>query len=367
MSEQSAVSGQRTETDPGFLSRLRDRLEGPHTYGQSREFWFGFGVVVLLAVLYPAVRSSYMVSNTAYLLLSTFLGLSLCIVWGYTGIFSFGQVAFYGLAGYTFGIVGINLSGTVGVVGGILAAVVVASLFALALGYFMFYGGVSDVYVGIVTLVTTLVLNTFMGQTAGESWAIGSARLGGFNGMTNIPSIALGPIVFTDVLFYYLVLFLLLFVYLGLRVLVNSNFGYVMVSIREDIDRTETFGYNTRFVQLLVFTLGGALASLSGVLYASWGGYISPSVFGLTFAAYPIIWVATGGRKSLVGAILGTYAISYVSQQLSITSGQYALFILGALLLVAILGLPEGVIPRIAQFVDSRDLVARVPSLGGEQ
>jgi len=295
-------------------------------------------------------RSTYYVSNTAYLLVSAFLGLSLCLVWGYTGIFSFGQVAFYGIAGYTFGIVSINITGPAGTVAGLLVGVLVAGAFASLVGYFMFYGGVSDVYVAIITLAVTLVLNTFMGQTAGEEWAIGEARLGGFNGMTSIPDLAFGvgdaAITISGEAFYYFVIVSLLITYLGLRVLVNSDIGYVMVGIRENQERTELFGYDTQLVKLGVFTFGGILAGFGGVVYASWGNYIDPSVFGLTFAALPIIWVATGGRKWLSGAIIGTFAVTFVSQQLSVLGGQYSMVILGGLLLFVILALPEGFVPQ---------------------
>lgn len=345
------TSGVDRSTTDGTLTRLRDALEGPNTLGNSRQFWGAFTLVVAVLLAYPMFRSTYYINNTAQLLVSAFLGLSLCVVWGYTGIFSFGQVAFYGVAGYTFGIVGINVAGPIGTVLGLVTAVGVAAAFAFLIGYFMFYGGVSDVYVAIITLVVTLVLNTFMGQTAGEEWSVGAARLGGFNGMTEIPSLALGAggvaIELTNAAFYYFVVGTLLVTYLGLRVLVNSDLGYVMVGIRENQERTELFGYDTQRVKLGVFTLGGALAGFGGVLYASWGNYIDPSTFGLTFAALPIIWVATGGRKWLSGAIIGTFVITYVSQQLSVVGGQYSLIILGALLLVVILALPEGFVPQI--------------------
>jgi branched-chain amino acid transport system permease protein len=346
-------TGVDRSTSEGTLGRLRRALEGPNTLGRGRSFWIGFAVFVGLVLVYPMLRSSYYISNTAYLMVSAFLGLSLCIVWGYTGIFSFGQVAFYGLAGYTFGVVSINITGPVGTMVGLLAGIATAGVFAFIVGYFMFYGGVSDVYVAIITLAVTLVLNTFMGQTAGEEWAIGAARLGGFNGMTEIPSLAIGvgdaAVEVTDMAFYYFVVGTLLLTYLGLRVLVNSDIGYVMVGIRENQERTELFGFDTQKTKLGVFTFGGVLAGFGGVVYTSWGNYIDPSVFGITFAALPIIWVATGGRKWLSGAIIGTFAVTFISQKLSVFGGQYSLVILGALLLFVILVLPEGFVPQLVR------------------
>nr|WP_235271470.1 hypothetical protein [Halorubrum saccharovorum] len=224
----------------------------------------------------------------------------------------------------------------------------------------MFYGGVRDTYVTIMTLVVALVLNTFMAQTAGSEWAVGEAQLGGFNGMTNIPSLTLGlgetGLVLEGNLFYYALLFTLLATYLGLRVLLNSSFGMTMVAVREDEARTATFGYNVPFVKLVVFTIGGALAAVGGVFYASWGNYIDPSVFGIAFAALPVVWVSVGGRESLLGAIGATLAIERMRTGLSSGIGpigsEWALVIVGGLLLGVILYLPAGVVPTLDDLVD---------------
>lgn len=321
-------------------------LEGPNTIGDSRPFWVGFAVAVAVLFAYPVLFGSYQASRFSLFLVYAFLGLSLSVVWGYTGVLSFGQVVFFGVAGYTFGVVSVNFATPLGITGAFLVGIGGGALVAAIMGYFMFYGGVRDVYVTIITLVATLVLHTFMAQTAGAEWTIGTAALGGFNGMPTIPNLAFGvggaAFTFDSLSFYYLVLVLLLVTYLGLRVLVNSDYGRVMVAVREDEDRTRMFGYKVRRVKLAVFTLGGALAGLSGVLYASWGNYMSPGVFELTFASLPVIWVSVGGRKSLLGAVVATIGIEFFRNSLG---GELAFIIVGALLLAFILGLPGGIVP----------------------
>ncbi|QCC46346.1 ABC transporter permease subunit [Halobellus limi] len=333
------------------FDRLRDPLEGPNTIGNSRGFWIGFAVALGAAVVYPLIVGSYQAGNTALFLLYGVLALSLSIVWGYTGVLSFGQVVFLGFAGYTFGIVTLNVDSTLGIMAAIPIAVAIATLVAFLLGYFMFYGRVTGVFVTIITLVSTIVMATFMAQTAGSEWAIGDAALGGFNGMPGIPNIALGigeaAMSFSGETFYWLVLAVLVASYLGLRILVNGRFGYAMVGVREDEDRVEMLGYDVRRVKLAVFTLGGALAGLSGVLYASWGNYIDPSVFSLAFATFPVVWVTVGGRESLLGAVLATVAIEWFRQQLAITGSEYALVVVGLLLLGVVLFLPEGIVPYV--------------------
>lgn len=335
----------------GFINRFRSRFEGPNTIGSSRGFWIGFAVALAVAFAYPLFAGSYQSGITALFLVYAILALSLSLVWGYSGVLSFGQVVFFGFAGYTFGIVTLNIDSTIGIMAAVPIAVVVATLVSFGLGYFMFYGRVTGVFVAIITLVTTIVMQTFMAQTAGAEWAIGDARLGGFNGMIGIPDIALGvegaSLAFTGETFYWLCLIVLIASYMGLRALTNGRFGYAMVGVREDEDRVEMLGYDVRRVKLTVFTIGGALAGLAGVLYASWGNYIDPTVFSLTFATFPIIWVTVGGRESLLGAGIAAIALEWFRQQLAITGSEYALVVVGLLLLVVVLVLPEGIVPYI--------------------
>lgn len=338
------------------ISRLRVLVEGPNTYGNSPLFWVAIGVVVAGLLMYPQLTSAYTIIESSRYLALAFLALSLSFIWGYAGILSFGQVAFFGIAAYAFGVIGINLSSAMGIIAAIVGAIIVSTVVSALLGYFMFYGGVQDTYVTIITLVVALVLNRFMAQTAGSEWAIGKAQLGGFNGMPDIPSLAIGfsesVFVFERAAFYYLLLITLILTYLGLRVLVNSWVGLAMVAVREDETRTETFGYNVPFLKLVVFTVGGVLAAVGGVFYASWGNYIDPSVFGIAFAALPVVWVSVGGRESLLGSIGATLVIERMRTGLSSGFGpigsEWALIIVGGLLLGVILFMPAGVVPTVA-------------------
>jgi branched-chain amino acid transport system permease protein len=350
----------QTSSD-GALSRIRELFEGPNTLGNSTPFWIAFIVAVVALAAYPQVTDPYTALQTSRYFALAFLAISLSFVWGYCGVLSFGQVAFFGVSAYTFGVIGINFASMTGATAALVGAVAVGTLAAAILGYFMFYGGVRDVYVTIMTLVVALVLNTFMGQTAGSEWAIGTARLGGFNGMTNIPNLTVGVgefgIVFQTIGFYYAALFGLVGTYLGLRVLLNSSFGMTMVAVREDEERTTMFGYNVPFVKLSVFTIGGGLAALGGVFYASWGNYVDPSVFSIAFAALPVVWVSIGGRESLLGAIGATLLIERMRTGLSSGIGpvgpEWALVIVGGLLLGVILFMPAGIAPTLNDLKDT--------------
>ena len=338
-----------------MLSGLR-LLQGPQTLGRGKGFWSGFLIVVMAAALMPAYVEDFTVNNVAYFFIWVFMALGLSLLWGYTGILSFGQTAFFGLAGYAYGVITLNYGGDNGLTfAALLAALVLAALLAGLLGYFMFYGGIRDVFVGIVTLSITLVCETFMAQTAGPEWAIGEARLNGFNGMSGMPPLTIpwpgGDIILEATRLYWFLLGLLVFVYLGLRILVNSRFGNTLVAIRENPNRAEMLGYDIRRYQLIVFVLGGVLAGLSGVLYTTWGTYITPSSMGLTAAALPIVWVAAGGRKDITATIVSTIALVWVSQMLAVYGSQYALILMGAIMLLAVMAAPEGFVVTLVKRV----------------
>lgn len=329
------------------MNKLARRLSGPQTLGNGRGFWSVFCVVVILAALFPLVGNAYTVANIAYLLLWTFMAMGLSLMWGYTGIFSFGQTAFFGLAGYTYGVISINLGQNYGLTQvALLGALLTVAVFAAVVGYFLFYGGITDVFVGIVTLSLTLVLATFMAQTAGPEWSIGEARLNGYNGMTGMPPLVIPwfeeQVYIQGKAIFYFLLIALVAVYLLLRALLNSSTGYVLVGIRENPERAEMLGYDIRRYQLLAFSIGSTLAGFSGVMYATWGQYISPQSMGLAAAVLPVLWVAAGGRKDVTASAVATIALVYLAQRLAISGEQYAQIVMGAILLVAVLFVPEG-------------------------
>jgi urea transport system permease protein len=340
----------------GVFSLLR-RLEGPQTVGHGPAFWSVFGLALAAALAYPLFSDGYTVGNTVYFFVWVFIALSLCLIWGYGGSLSFGQTAFFGVAGYGYGILTLNFGANYGfTLIALLLAVGIAALFALLLGYFMFFGRIAGVFLGIVTLAVTLMLERFMAQTAGPEWHVGVARLNGFNGMSAMPPLTIpwpgGPIaLFADIGLYYVVLGLLVFVYLGLRILMNSSFGNVIVAIRENPERAEMLGYDVRKYQLITFVIGAALAGLSGVLYTAWGQYITPSSMGMTAAALPLIWVAVGGRSDLTATVIGTLLVLAAFQALTIYGSQYALVFMGVLLVLTVLIAPNGLVLAVMNWL----------------
>ena len=297
------------------------------------------------------------------------MALGLCLLWGYGGMLSFGQTFFFGIGGYSYGVLATNLGGADGTTFlALIIALALAAIAAVILGYFMIWGRISGVFFGIVTLSATLVLAFFLGQTAGPEWRIGNARLNGFNGMKgmeplNIPWFGGSQIYFEGVYLYYLVIALVVIVYLALRMLVNSRFGNVIVAIRENPQRAELLGYDVRKYQLITFAIGSTLAALSGVLYTSWGQFITPSSIGLPAAAMPIVWVAFSGRADITAALVGSFFILYAFQTITVHSQQAALVLMGAMLLATVMLAPQGFVigltRSVARFFQRRKAVSK--------
>jgi branched-chain amino acid transport system permease protein len=332
-------------------------FNGPQTVGSSKTYWIGFLVAVCLLFAYPLFDENYAVSNNGFLMVWIFLGLSVCILWGYTGIFSFGQTAFFGLAGYAYGIVSINIPPEYSMLAAI-AAIAAMVLLAALIGYVIFYGGISSLYIAIFTLMLTLLAETLLNRTSGPQFTVGQASLGGSNGMVGIPPLQIGSgdraVIFVDKPFFWLVATLLLFVFLGLRLLLNSNWGYLMVATREDPLRTQLFGYDVRWIQLVTYMVAAGLAALGGVLSASWNNFISPASMGMTAATLPIIWVAAGGRSSILSVVVATFALQWINQQLAYNSGEYSLLFFAVLLLGTVIVFPEGIVTTVVNWIIRR-------------
>ncbi len=347
------------------MRRLLFLLNGPHDIGRTRPAWAVLALLACALLAYPFFTSAFGATNVAYYLLNIPMALGLSLLWGYGGVLSFGQVAFFGVAGYAYGIVAGNFPDAFwGTWAGVAAGLAASAVLAAAFGYFVFYGRVAAWIVPILTLVLTLLLATFLGLTAGAEWRVGDIALGGYNGMTGIPALQIGDLTFQDYAFYWLTLGVVLACYLGLRMWVNSHRGQVLMAIREDTLRTELLGYDVRLEQLGAFVLAAVLAGISGLLYVQWGNYITPSALGLQQAALPVIWVAVGGRDSLLAVAICTFLLNQLTYVLSSAGNRYALIIVGGLLVFVMLFAPEGIVVTLARATLRRRLFRRRAGYG---
>lgn len=316
-----------------------------HFTAAGRLHWGWFVLVVLLAMLLPLVADTH---TPTLLAIWALFALSLGLLWGYAGILSFGHAAYFGIGAYTYAITAMNTGESTAA---LILAVLVPAFVAAVVGAMMFYGRISDVYMGVITLVFALILNKFMGATAGDAYRIGDARLGGFNGIPafpilNVPGDPSTPIHGTGL--YYVVVVALLGCYLVCRWVLASAFGRSLIGIRENEARIELLGYNAPLLKTGIFALTAAMAGLAGCLFATWAEIVTPSLFGLGMSVEVIIWVIAGGLGTLVGPMLGALLLG----ALKLLLGQQTLIdnslVLGAILVVVVLLLPRGLVPTIA-------------------
>ena len=310
-------------------------------------------------VLTPRLAELDTVLEITVYLIMAILALSLALIWGYGGILCFGQSAFFGLGAYAYAIAMFNFGESTLP---FLLAIILPAAFAALLGYFMFYGRIGEVYLGVITLTVTLILFNSVNSTAGPEFHIGVARLGGFNGIPGIPPLNVPgnkkAVIDLEGMFY-LAAFSLLATYFGLRLLLASRFGRIIVGIRENERRAELLGYDPRAYKLATFTIGGALAGFAGCLFANWGNFVSPNIFGLSQSAQIIIWVIVGGRGTLIGPIVGCIGIQWLSTALGANQPAgsdwwakifaNAPLILGTILIAFVLLVPKGLVPTLAE------------------
>ncbi|BBU30350.1 metal-dependent hydrolase [Burkholderia sp. THE68] len=314
-------------------------------------------VAIIAMVIGPHLPTPLQLKSTLWL--SFGIGaLSLDLVWGKAGIFSFGQNALFGVGAYAYAIAAINLfPATNETASALIIAVVASAAFAGLLGYVLFYGRIGDVYFAIVTLAVTLVFYTVISSTSGPEFHLGEAQLGGFNGIPSVPSIALGipgsnsNSEFTPPQLFGFAVCVSCFLYGLVRFLVTGRFGALLAGIRENELRMELLGYDTRKLKLSVFVIGGAIAGAGGSLFAAWGTFVNPSMFSLSQAALIVIWVMVGGRGSLLGAFVGVALVQWISDAADVVVSQQTPMVLGVLLIATVLLAPSGLFPLACRAV----------------
>jgi urea transport system permease protein len=295
------------------------------------------------------------------------LALSIDLIWGYCGILSLGHGAFFALGGYAMGMYLMRQIGARGVYAdpvlpdfmvflnwkelpvawygfehfayAAMMVVLVPGVLAFVFGWFAFRSRVTGVYLSIITQAMTyaLMLGFFRNNLG----------FGGNNGLTDFKDV-LGFNVQAEttrnVLFALSCLALLLG-FLVCRFIVTSKLGKILIAIRDAEARARFLGYRVESYKLFVFTLSACMAGIAGALYVPQVGIINPSEFAPGNSIEPVIWVAVGGRGTLVGAALGAVLVNYAKTYF--TSGalaQYWLFALGGLFIAVTLLLPRGIV-----------------------
>jgi urea transport system permease protein len=304
-----------------------------------------------LFALAPAFVSGYPVYILPQYLLYGLLGMSLGILWGFTGILSFGQAAFFALGAYAMGLAAKwQIVGNPAYVA-LLASLCIGAGLAAVVGYFLFSAGVRDVYFVLVTLALSIMV---------EQVTVSQSQVtGGYNGMF-VPRMSLSfgtgtPMdLSSDAAIYYVVLPVVAAVYFLLVWVLDRPFGKVLVGIRENEDRAISLGFNTYLYKTAAFALSGAVACLAGALYGTHANFVSPSLAGVLFSTQVVVWVAIGGRESLLGALLGAVVVAALSNYLTAITPEYWQLLVGILFVVVIVAFKGGIAGAIERALRRR-------------
>jgi urea transport system permease protein len=326
---------------------------------------------------------TYLVSLFGKYLAFALLALSLDLVWGYCGILSLGHGAFFGLGGYAMGMYLMRQIGPRGVYGNpvlpdfmvflnykelpwywlgfdhfafaALMVLAVPGLLAFVFGWLAFRSRVTGVYLSIITQAMTFALMlAFFRNDMG---------LGGNNGLTDFKDILGFPVQAqgTRVALFVATGIALALGYLVARFMTVSAYGKILIAVRDAESRTRFLGYRPEHYKTLAFTVSAMMAGVAGALYVPQVGIINPGEFAPTNSIEAVIWVAVGGRGTLVGAALGAVIVNYAKTVLTGALPDAWLFALGALFVVVTLFMPKGIVGSLIERFGSRRARAKLP------
>ena len=341
------------------------------------------GLIALTAVVVPILNlavpqssvfhvSTYSVTLLGKFLCYALLALSVDLIWGYAGILSLGHGVFFALGGYAMGMYLMRQIGDRGQYGNpelpdfmvflnwdglpwywqgfdmfwfaMLMVLVIPGLLALVFGWLAFRSRVTGVYFAIITQALTyaLMLAFFRNEMG----------FGGNNGLTDFKDILGFSITAsgTRVSLFVMSALMLILAYLACRYIVTSRMGRIIVSIRDAESRTRFCGYKVESYKLWLFVFSSVLAGIAGALYVPQVGIINPGEFAPLNSIELVVWVATGGRGTLFGAIVGAFAVNYGKTIFTSWSPEAWLFVLGSLFVLVTLVLPKGLVGLVARF-----------------
>jgi branched-chain amino acid transport system permease protein len=291
-------------------------------------------VIVALAIFLlvgPSFLSPYWIGLLTQMVILAILAMSLDLLLGYTGLPSLGHAGFFGVAAYGVGILSTtyHTSFWVSVAGGLLTGIILAALLGLIVSH------VRDVYFLMITLALGMVL-----------WGVSYRWIpmtGGDNGISGIPRLEAhaGLPVTGPIPFYYVALLVLAACSVMMMRLVASPFGLTLRGIRENERRMKSLGFNTWVHCYLSYVVSGAFASVAGVLWAYYNGFVSPTYLDLTASSELFLMVTLGGPATLAGPVLGAGAIVLLKNVMSAYTARW-LLVLGLVYIAAIIWAPQG-------------------------
>ncbi len=305
---------------------------------------------LVLVAIGPYLLSDFLVNNLIRGFLYAAVALTVDILWGYTGILTFGQSAFFGIGAYAAGLVfthaGFSLVHAALALG---AGIAVAVIVAVLVGWLSFYHGASPLYASVVTLVLPIVVAQIL--YSGGTFTGSSSGLSGFESF----DISLHG-------WFWIAGAYLIVITAGAWMFVRSDAGRVLVAIRENEARCEYLGINVSRIKILLLVACAVIAAISGYAFACVQMVVAPEYTGFVFGTELVIWVALGGRGTLIGPVIGTLLIDTSTAYLSGNLPYIWKLIIGLAFVAVIVALPRGIAPLVTR-IFKRDKAGEVESM----
>ncbi|HBM53484.1 MAG TPA: urea ABC transporter permease subunit UrtC [Deltaproteobacteria bacterium] len=314
----------------------------------------------------PAILSQFRLNLFGRYFSLAIIALGIDLIWGYTGLLSLGQGIFFALGGYAIAmhlLLVTNNDFTTGANGlpkffenygvdnlpffwqpfwsfpwTLIAIWLIPAVVAGLVGYLIFRNRIKGVYFSIITQASLMVFyHFFNGQ---------QKLVNGTNGLKTSTTEIFGMIVGSDdaqIMFYRITLIILPFAYLLCKFLTSGRFGDALIGIRDDEARLRFSGFNPVPFKVIVFLVAGGLAGISGALYTVQSGIVSPQYMAISMSIEMVIWVAVGGRGTLIGPIIGAVLVNYLRSLVSEALPEAWLFVQGGLFIFVVVLMPDGI------------------------
>ena len=338
----------------------------------TKKSWINLTIWVLIIALIisaPSVLPVFRLNLLGRYLSLAIVALGVDLIWGYTGMLSLGQGIFFALGGYCaamflqlnsagefpngipefFGLYGVEKlpffwEPFKNSIFTIISIWLLPAIIAGLLGYLVFRNRIKGVYFSILTQAALLVFfNFFNGQ---------QKLINGTNGLKTDVTQLFGQMVGSEIMqrwFFWISAILVILAWFFARWIVRDRFGNVLIGIRDDEARVRFTGYNPVIFKTIIFSIAGGLAGISGALYTVQSGIVSPQFMTVPFSIEMVVWVAVGGRGTLLGAIFGAVLINYAKSLVSEALPASWMFIQGGLFILVVTALPEGVLGWISK------------------
>ncbi|MFA1671886.1 ATP-binding cassette domain-containing protein [Rhizobium mongolense] len=306
---------------------------------------------LLLIVFGPMFLGRFSLNVLTRSMIYAMLAITVDLLWGYTGVLTFGQAAFFGVGAYATAMVLTHIGASPALfVLALAAAIVVPLVLGLAVGWLSFYHGSTPLYATVISLVVPIVVTQLI--FSGGTWT------GSSSGLVGYETLPLGlPGYFRLSGACLLVLAVLAIVF------VRSDAGRLLVAIRDNEARIAYLGMNPARLKIVLTGVLAGVCGLAGFLYANASGVVAPENTGFVFGTELVVWTALGGRGTIIGPLFGAIGIDYLSASLSGDLPFLWQLIVGALFVVMIILLPGGLASLVTRFLRSANSSSTLKSL----